>query len=82
MKTASAWASRSRRHAAIARRAATAEIENDLRTSVTGLLLESELALREPAIPPSLAPKLRHLVELAGDLRDRLQGKPAARPAE
>jgi len=41
---------------------------------VTGLLLESQLALREPAIPASLEPKLRHLVELAGALRERLRG--------
>ena len=59
---------------AVARRAAATEIENDLKSSVTGLLLESELALREPAIPASLEPKLRHLVELAGALRERLRG--------
>jgi len=59
---------------ALARRAAATEIENDLKSSVTGLLLESELALREPAIPASLEPKLRLLVQLAGELRDRLRG--------
>jgi hypothetical protein len=59
---------------AVARRAAVTEIENDLKSAVTGLLLESQLALREPAIPPSLEPKLRHLVELAGALRERLRG--------
>ena len=65
---------------AVARRAAATEIENDLRSSVTGLLLESELALREPAIPASLEPKLRHLVQLAGELRDRLRGPSERRP--
>jgi hypothetical protein len=59
---------------AVARRAAVKEIENDLKSTVTGLLLESELALREPAIPAALEPKLRHLVELAGALRERLRG--------
>ena len=59
---------------AIARRAAVTEIENDLKSAVTGLLLESQLALREPAIPATLEPKLRHLVELAGALRERLRG--------
>lgn len=59
---------------ALARRVATAELENELKSSVTGLLLESELVLREPATPPSLQPKLRHLVELAGTLRERLRG--------
>jgi hypothetical protein len=58
---------------AVARKAAAAEIENDLKSTVTGLLLESQLALNEPAIPASLQPKLRHLVELAGALRDRLE---------
>ena len=59
---------------AIARKAAAIDIENDLKSAITGLLLESELALREPAIPPALEPKLRHLVELAGALRERLRG--------
>ena len=59
---------------AVARRAATTEIENDLKSAVTGLLLESQLALDEPAVPASLEPKLRHLVELAGALRERLRG--------
>jgi hypothetical protein len=60
---------------AAARRAAVTAVENDLKSSVTSLLLESELALREPAIPASLEPKLRHLVELAGALRERLRGE-------
>ena len=64
---------------AVARRAATTEIENDLKSAVTGLLLESQLALDEPAVPPSLEPKLRHLVELAGALRERLRGASESR---
>lgn len=59
---------------ALARRAATAELENELKTSVTGLMLESELVLHEPSTPPALEPKLRHLVELATVLRERLRG--------
>ncbi len=58
---------------AIARRAVAAEMENELKSSVTGLLLESELALREPTVTAALEPKLRHLVELAGILRERLR---------
>ena len=58
---------------ALARRTVATEMENELKSSVTGLLLESELALREPAVPASLEPKLRHLVELAGTLRERLR---------
>jgi hypothetical protein len=57
----------------MARKAATTELENDLKSSLTGLLLQSELALREPAVPPTLEPKLRHLVELAGVMRERLR---------
>lgn len=57
----------------IAHRAATEEIRNTLKSSLTGLLLQSELALNEPAISASLEPKLRHLVELAGAMREQLQ---------
>ena len=64
---------------AVARRAATTEIENDLKSAVTGLLLESQLALNELAVPAALEPKLRHLVELAGALRERLRGPSEAR---
>ncbi len=59
---------------AVARRVAMTAIENDLKSAVTGLLLQSQLALREPAVPASLEPKLRNLVELAGILRERLRG--------
>jgi hypothetical protein len=58
---------------AIARRAVALEIEGELKSSLTGLLLQSELALREPAIPASLEPKLRHVVELVGGIRERLR---------
>lgn len=58
---------------AVALRAATEQIENELRSSVTGLLLESELALREPQMSPALAARVRHLVQLAGAIRERLR---------
>ena len=57
--------------AAIARASATALLQNELNASLTGLLLESQLALRDAA--PAQQPKLRRLVELAADLRDRLR---------
>jgi hypothetical protein len=60
---------------AVARRAVATELEDELKSSLTGLLLQSELALREPAVPASLEPKLRHVVELAGSIRDRLRRK-------
>ncbi len=62
---------------AVARREVMAELESELKSSVTGLLLESELALQEPSVPASLEPKLRHLVELAGAIRERLRGEAA-----
>jgi hypothetical protein len=60
---------------AIARKAVTSEIENELKSSLTGLLLQSELALREPSVPASLEPKLRHVVELAGAIREQLEAR-------
>ena len=53
-----------------ARVAAAISLQNELKSTLTGLLLESKLALREAE--PGHAAKLRHLVELAGDLRNRL----------
>jgi len=54
-----------------ARMAAAAALQSELNASLTGLLLESQLALREAT--PEQAPKLRHVIELAGDLRNRLR---------
>ena len=51
--------------------AASAILHSELNTALAGVLLESELALREAS--PTQAPRLRHLVQLAGDLRDRLR---------
>ena len=59
----------------VARRIVARQMEDELKSSITGLLLQSELALREPLVPPALQPKLRHLVELADALRERLRGK-------
>ncbi len=57
----------------ISLRAAASELENDLKSTVTGLLLQSQLALAEPALPPKLAVKLELVAELAGSLRRRLE---------
>ncbi|QMV18202.1 hypothetical protein GOB94_05475 [Granulicella sp. 5B5] len=54
-----------------ARIAATAALNSELASTLAGLLLQSQLALREA--PPAQQPKLRHVVELASDLRDRLR---------
>ena len=56
----------------VAARAAASSLESNLRDTVAGLLLQSQLALAEPAIPPQLADKLKLMVELAGNLRQKL----------
>ncbi len=58
---------------ATAMRAAAMRMESEFKSTVTGLLLESQLALTEPSISPQLTVKLQHLVELAASLRDRLR---------
>jgi hypothetical protein len=54
-----------------AQSAATLSLQNELNVTLSGLLLESQLLLRDAS--PQLAPKLRHVVELAGGLRERLR---------
>jgi hypothetical protein len=58
---------------ALAMRAALSTMETELRTTVTGLLLHSQLALAEPAGSAQLQPKLKLMVELAGNLKQRLE---------
>ncbi|HTV06263.1 MAG TPA: hypothetical protein VME86_12915 [Acidobacteriaceae bacterium] len=57
---------------AVATRAAATSLETNLRDTVAGLLLQSQLALAEPSVPPQLAGKLRLMAELAGSLRQKL----------
>ncbi len=54
------------------RRTVLNEIETDWKLSITGLLLQSEVALQEPGLPSTLQPTLRRIVELAGALLQRL----------
>src|SRR5271165_6244273 len=60
----------------LALRAAATSIQSDLRDTVAGLLLQSQLALAEPGISPQLSEKLRLVVELVGNLRQRLDLPP------
>lgn len=62
---------------AAARREAAFELGSQLKSSVTGLLLLSELALLEPGTTPSLTPKLQQIVELVGALRNTLEDREA-----
>ncbi len=73
--------SRRTREQELARRAASAAIEAELNGTLAGLLLHSELALRESAIPAAVADKLKVVAHLATDLRDRLNpSQPSRRP--
>jgi signal transduction histidine kinase len=55
-----------------AQRAALRAVESELRDSVTGLLLHSQLALRESPSSPQLEQRLRVMAELAGNLKQKL----------
>jgi len=54
-----------------ARELAARQLSQELASTLSGLLLESQLALREAA-PPQAA-KLQHVVHLAGQLKERLR---------
>jgi hypothetical protein len=73
---------RREREQMLARRAAAAAIESELKSTVAGLLLHSQLALNGSEVPPLVADKLRVVADLAGSLRQQLsvpiQGRDAA----
>jgi CheY-like chemotaxis protein len=70
---------RRQREQALARRAASAAIEAELKSTVAGLLLHSQLALNGSEISPPVADRLRVVAELAGSLRQQLSAPLAAR---
>jgi hypothetical protein len=55
-----------------AQRAALRAVESELRDSISGLLLQTQLALRENPPSPQLEQRLRLMAELAGNLKQRL----------
>jgi DNA-binding NtrC family response regulator len=57
---------------ALARRAAAGAIESEVRTTVAGLLLQSQLALSTKEVPSLIAEKLRIVADLASNLRQKL----------
>jgi hypothetical protein len=63
---------RREREQALARRAAAAAIETELKTTVAGLLLHSQLALSGSDLSSPVAEKLRMVADLAGSLRQQL----------
>ncbi len=67
---------RRERELSLAMRAATQLMEGEMNTTITGLLLQTQLALAEPTLPANVAIKLQQVVELAGALRDQLRHPP------
>jgi hypothetical protein len=63
---------RREREQTLARRAAAAAIESELKTTVAGLLLHSQLALNGGGVPAAVADRLRMVADLAGSLRQQL----------
>ena len=70
---------RREREQSAARRAATADIEMELKTTVAGLLLQSQLALSDAGPTNPVAEKLRVVAELASNLRQQLSAPVRAR---
>ncbi len=71
--------SRRKREEAIARRAAAGAIETEVRTTVAGLLLHSQLARSVGQIPTPVAEKLRIVADLASNLRRQLDAPAVVR---
>ncbi len=60
-----------------AQRAALGAVESELRNTLSGLLLHTQLALKESRTSPQLEQRLRLMAELAGMLKQRLEGPQA-----
>ena len=63
---------RREREQMLARRAAAAAIETELKTTIAGLLVHSQLALSGSEQSSPIADKLRMVADLAGNLRQQL----------
>lgn len=70
---------RREREQMLARQAAAAAIESELKSTVAGLLLQSELALSGSEAGSPVAERLRVVADLAGNLRSKLGGPAATR---
>jgi hypothetical protein len=67
---------RRERERALSHEAAAAAIQTELKSTLAGLLLHSQLALADREVSPPLAEKLRVVVDLAGSLRQQLSPAP------
>ena len=63
---------RRERERVLSHEAAAAALEIELKSTLAGLLLHSQLALAEREVPAPLAERLRVVADLAGTLRQRL----------
>jgi len=70
---------RREREQTLARRAAAVAIESELKSTVAGLLLHSQLALSGSEASSPIADKLRMVADLAGSLRQQLNAPIPAR---
>jgi len=68
---------RRQREQAAARVAAREDIGAELKNTVSGLLLQSQLALAEQGLPNHVVQKLRMVEDLAGKLRSQLVAGPS-----
>ena len=68
--------SRREREQELARRAASVAVESELKSTVAGLLLQSQLALSNSDAASPVAERLRIVANLAGDLRRQLGATP------
>ena len=70
---------RREREQTLARRAAAAAIETELKSTVAGLLLHSQLALNGSEISSLAAERMRMVADLAGSLRQQMNSPMMAR---
>lgn len=63
---------RRERELMLSRRAAAAAMETQMKSTLAGLLLHSQLALSGNGVPLAVAEKIRVVAELAGSLRQQL----------
>jgi len=71
---------RREREQSLARSAAASAMEAELKSTVAGLLLQSQLALSGGEIPGPVAERLRIVADLAGSLRRQLSAPQGVRP--
>jgi len=63
---------RRKRETLIARQGAEQKLRNELKGTVTALLLSCEMALQVPTLPSTVTAKLRMVEALAHEMRDRI----------